>query len=63
MVQNILIIHSGGLYTKLYLKHVYANKLNMLGIEDILKIGYEYTYPKTTPSTLYNFPYIILDLS
>jgi len=47
----------GGLYKKLIKSKYYLHKPNMLGIESILKIGYEETYSRTLEK--FNFPFIV----
>ena len=47
----------GGLYSKLFKSKYYLNKPNMLGIESILKIGYEETYSRTLED--FNFPFMV----
>lgn len=47
----------GGLYSKLFKANYYLNNSNMLGIENILKIGYEETYSRTLEN--FNFPFVV----
>jgi hypothetical protein len=47
----------GGLYSKLFKAKYYLNNSNMLGIENILKIGYEETYSRTLEN--FNFPFVV----